>query len=135
MSEELSMLLKRAIEDELYASEAFIKLAGHESLPLDVIYHFLTYSQQESEHAKLLLEVAEQHQITIHLEKIKGPVIEDVLSFIVEYRAHEESGIFYYDTLLSYELDEDIKIIIEKIRDEEKKHYDFLGYLLEKNRK
>lgn len=136
MSDEISMLIKRAIEGEIYASEAFIQLAGKgEKIPHDIIYHLLTYAQQEIEHAKKLIQLATEQDIELKIDNISSPKIEDILSFIIEYRAQEESGIFYYDTLLSYELDEETQKTIKEIRDEELNHFNFLNHLLEESKK
>lgn len=127
MSDQVFDVLKRGIEDERYAMNAFIRLSSETDSP-KLMNQFLKYAKEEMEHVITLVNYCEnnfpENKLVIQDQMI--PETADIISFLIEYLATEESAIFFYDTLVPLVPNEADKILFRKIGEQEKEH---LGYL------
>lgn len=123
----------KALEGEYTAIASFFALS-QASTNVAESYSFLGYAKQEMEHALLLLDYLNEHASDVELGSKLGfvPEITDKISFIIEYLAEEEAGIFYYETLTSLALHEEEKKLFQNIGHEEKEHMRFLQEILGK---
>lgn len=125
MPQDFGQVLCRGLVDELKSAEAFIAMA-QEISAFDIKIRFISYAQEELSHANFLAGMLGRQAPDFNCRSIHRPAdfSEGIMAFMVTYLAEEEAAVFYYETLLHMVDSEAEKLILKRIRDEEKAHYE-----------
>lgn len=124
-------VLCKGIEDERYAMNAFIKLSGETTSPR-LMKQFLMYAKEEMDHIITLINYCDVNfpERPLHIVDQPIPEAEDIIAFLIEYLATEESAIFFYDTLVPLVPREKDKQLFKEIGTQEKEHLVYLEAIL-----
>ena len=121
VEDNLLQTIRQGLTDELSAGVNYTQAAAKEQ-DMGLKKQFLNYAMDEMSHAQKLLGLLESMgqqagrlDLTLFQEM-------DLLVDLLEYRAHEESAIFYYDILENLHEDESVKMLCRQIRQEEQRH-------------
>ena len=91
-------VLRQGVRDEMNAAFQYMGIAGLHG-DGELKQAFLSYAADELHHAEKLLTELRQRQGKAEEFTLQVGEWEDLFAFLIEYMAHEESAIFYYDTL------------------------------------
>lgn len=133
MKDAFPKAIVQGVADELYAARAFLWMAER-STDIHVKVDFTRYAAEEAEHARVLLSFLEElfdHQ-PLALPEVRPIEEEDVMSFLIQYRAREEAAIFYYKSLIELTEIEAHRAIFRQILSEEEHHFGQLQHLIDR---
>ena len=97
-NKQLAEILQQGLQDEMNSAFQYIALAGKHG-DVAVKQAFLRYASEELQHAQELLGMLEQQQAEVREIPLTLENLDDLYLYLIEYMAHEESAIFYYEAL------------------------------------
>lgn len=125
MSDKLKETLREGLKNEFDGALNYIYLASKTG-DFDLRRKMLIYANEEIKHALKLLNLLEKLEVVIGDISPELVKVDDLIDFMINYQAKEESAVFYYQ-VLSQLLDEPHeKEIFADIEKEEKEHYDYI---------
>ena len=121
MEEKLLATIRQGLTDELSAAVNYTQSAAKQQ---DMVLQkqFLNYAMEEMSHAQKLLGLLESMEQSAGRLNLTMFHESDLLVDLLEYLAHEESAIFYYDILENLHDDDSVKMLCRQIRQEEQRH-------------
>ena len=118
IDEKLAETLLQGYNDEVTAATDYLNFAKNFG-DISTKIAFLNYTIEEANHAVKLLQTIKEHRVPLQ----QGPLAAtDVIENLVEYIAHEESALFYYDVLKKLSPDEYVVSLCSDIEKEEARH-------------
>ena len=124
-------VLRQGVRDEMNAAFQYIGIAGLHG-DGELKQAFLSYAADELHHAEKLLTELRQRQGKAEEFTLQVGEWEDLFAFLIEYMAHEESAIFYYDTLAALTDQKELQKLCREIGDEERLHLQQMENLYQK---
>ena len=118
IDEKLAETLLQGYHDEVSAATDYLNFAKNFG-DISTKIAFLNYTIEEVNHAVKLLQKIKEHQVPLQQSTL---ATEDVVGDLVEYIAHEESALFYYDILQKLSTDEYVVSLCSDIEKEEARH-------------
>ena len=124
-------VLRQGVRDEMNAAFQYMGIAGLHG-DGELKQAFLSYAADELHHAEKLLAELRQRRGKAEDFTLQVGEWEDLFAFLIEYMAHEESAIFYYDTLAVLTDQKELQKLCREIGDEERLHLQQMESLYQK---
>ena len=124
-------VLRQGVRDEMNAAFQYMGIAGLHG-DGELKQAFLSYAADELHHAEKLLAELRQRRGKAEDFTLQVGEWEDLYAFLIEYMAHEEAAIFYYDTLAVLTDQKELQKLCREIGDEERLHLQQMESLYQK---
>ena len=124
-------VLRQGVRDEMNAAFQYMGIAGLHG-DGELKQAFLSYAADELHHAEKLLAELRQRRGKAEDFTLQVGEWEDLYAFLIEYMAHEESAIFYYDTWAVLTDQKELQKLCREIGDEERLHLQQMESLYQK---
>lgn len=129
MSKNLREVLKEGLQNEFNGAVNYAFLASKTG-DVSMRKKMLIYSMDEMNHAYKIMGLLEKLGESIGDVSPELVNMDDILEFLVLYKAKEESSIFYYDVLIKLLDNEKEREIFTKIKQEEEEHFNYINDLI-----
>ena len=120
-NKQLAEVLQQGLQDEMNSAFQYIALAGKHG-DVAIKQAFLRYASEELQHAQKLLGMLEQQQVEVGEIPLTLENLDELYLYLIEYMAHEESAIFYYEALEQLVQQPEVARLCQEVRGEEQLH-------------